>query len=529
MKLLNTFFDEKYGLNCSEKLLAYPSLWFGRRYEMMFLNTWQFDFVPQKNNIIGMGICPQEWETTKLLEKYHGVRCTTGIIENIDDFIALMKNELIEGRPIVCGFKNIYSTWAPKADCGATMLLIIGISDNNDTITAYDVHLNWSLRHTVTLSFEHLAKGYTGEYMSYSIVAGEKLDLDYCSLILDRVNTVYTKNRMFEKINNFASYFNEDFNFVNEKQGYEHPMSVPMIRKIEDIAIGRALFSYLLKYIGEIYLSKEITDISEAFLSNKWRVVRSILAKYYYNDSPDIDIRKIQLIADTIKEIASEEEEAANSLINIFNNLETKSKTASLSYQKNTSTVSSDRIAPINISYLFNNNAFTNDVQNKYQADFTGIFHSFLTAGIHKIYDNAILKSRSLFFPTIIEGKNNNVSCQNTEININLNCCTSIYIIATSEYGSFIGDLDIICNSKENFKLHVEFSDWCEKAPLYGEEIAWSGDVVIGRGEEAYIPQNAKHNIYWKEFVLLEAVDIEKIILPVNPSLHIFAMSIKTN
>lgn len=506
---------------CREMGLASTASWIGRRYELMFANTWQFDFIPQKNVSIGTCLVPGDWELEMYMEKYHGIKATNEDIKNIQDMVDIIKHQLINNMPFIVEFRYPSSNWLPNFDQGThTLLMVVGLSDDEKYVYVHDIHLSYINKELHQIPISELFNGYTFGTL-VSVTTDERKDINYHQLITDIVKKIMddSNSSMFKRIKIFAEYFSDSLDFNSEIVDSTVPLEAPLIANIDTVERSRLLFSYFLEYVGNSINNRNILEISDRFASSKWKTIKTILIKSFYQKS--LSKEKLSELSRIIKNIALEEEKTANDLLEAFTESSAVPQRPSRQINK------PEKFYSIDISDFYNNNAFTTSMSNSFNADFTGADQCFFINSIEEINNVLTYKDITLSFPTIIDGKNNNISCNQQEIPVPNGCYSGLYLIATSEFGDAVDSITIVYDD-EQLNLKVTISDWWKETPSYEEDIVWSGEVLIGKALESYIAKDKKCNIYAKAFPLPKEGYVKKIILPLCPNFHIFKIFIGT-
>ncbi len=523
MILNDIYLIRKEGMFCDEMALASVAAWFGRKYELIFSNVWKFDYKSDSDSriLIGDRLIPGEWYLKETFEEYTGIKTNFVKISSLEELLKLIKYELNAKRPILGLCECRYLPWMPEHDkTDSTILIIIGMSDDGQHVFVYDTHLSYMNKKVQCLPVHSLLKG-CNFYSVFVAAQNKSKDFDYRNVITEILNNVNLKSQglnSFDKIRLFANQFYDSMDFQEEIKGKSMPLETPLINNIETIERSRILFSMFLNFVGKSVNNNRITEISYCFENSKWKAVKAILIKMFYKGEMNKD-RRLQ-ISDILLKISKIEESASNDLMAAVTDPYALTNLNVIHKQvRNTRT--QKNIVNIDISNLYNNNGFTKSISNDFCADLTGVKECFFTEGIDEIYKT--LNIRNLFFPKIVEDKANNISCSCQEISLQKKWYTNITLIACAELQDIVDSLTIVYNNGQSTDLEVSISNWWNDAPLFGDEIVWSGNVLLGQIPETRIADK-KYNIYAKTFDLPYEGYIDKIILPLRPNLHIFSI-----
>ena len=178
----------------------------------------------------------------------------------------------------------------------------------------------------------------------------------------------------------------------------------------------------------------------------------------------------------------------------------------------------------INLNNIFNNDGITT-FSKKREGNFDnpdGVFGAKYPA--EEITKN--LSENTLYYNNIpfkLKIKNNdNLVCAGQKLEFNNLEGNILYILGSSEHGSYQGKLLIEYIDGEIQEEFLSFSDWCQN-PIFGEEIVID---TLYRYNGIGIKENLNPKIYLNTFTLKNKT-IKDIFLPKKPTMHIFAITIK--
>lgn len=173
----------------------------------------------------------------------------------------------------------------------------------------------------------------------------------------------------------------------------------------------------------------------------------------------------------------------------------------------------------LDISQYFNNDGIsTHDAQELGALDKGG--YSLPAEGFP---DNRELRIDGIPFslPDPLASKNN-ISCRSQKIVFPDGRFSRIHVLATAVSGSYIDELKVICANNTSYDMDIAVSDWCVTAN-YNEKPALKFDHRHGQSGNQ-IPCTI-----WMQTMYLRKTDspARSVVLPNNPNLHIFAITLE--
>lgn len=176
----------------------------------------------------------------------------------------------------------------------------------------------------------------------------------------------------------------------------------------------------------------------------------------------------------------------------------------------------------VDISKLYNNQAFEESIRDDSVADITGEGTHFLLENITK--SEVLRKGDYSFLLYQAEGLDN-ISCEGQAITIPqaYESC-QIDFLMCAEYGSFQEKCKLTYESGEEYELELGASDFYQSA-IYNEYLFWSGTALNRKGDST-----TKHSFPARLFAKSYKIPKGKIVnlqLPVRRNIHIFAITLK--
>lgn len=115
----------------------------------------------------------------------------------------------------------------------------------------------------------------------------------------------------------------------------------------------------------------------------------------------------------------------------------------------------------------------------------------------------------------------NNISCTGQEVTLPKGDLSKIHVLATAVNGSFIEEMQVKCTDRTSYNVDFAISDWCI-ASQYNEQIGISFSRRNGPSAS-----RIKCTIWQQTIYLKKNNKAASIMLPDNPDIHIFAMTVE--
>ncbi len=265
---------------CYERGIATIALWLKRKFEMMFLDVWDFRLVRAVNGgsgMIGDLICPGEWNIEQYIERFHSIRMFRCNYQSELELRHVVLSQIQEQIPLM-----VDEDW-----------LVYGINDVSGYVSLYCIHSS----EPMAISWEQFVNGINGkgirEYFTF------KLCNDEISLIEPAFVIQHTRERLLRynqslqnDIKEFAEIFYTTFDF-DEIKSCVDIYEAPLVKNVLDVSRGRKLFRMALQYVDAMNSTDTFRHISTVLESteNKWLFIMSLFVKSYYAQSFDDNMR----------------------------------------------------------------------------------------------------------------------------------------------------------------------------------------------------------------------------------------------
>lgn len=135
-----------------------------------------------------------------------------------------------------------------------------------------------------------------------------------------------------------------------------------------------------------------------------------------------------------------------------------------------------------------------------------------------------IYNKTKFMFGDKTDGKVNNIECSGQRLAILLASHSNLYILASSHDGSSSGDLVLIYDDNSKETITITISDWWGAMPMFGEELTIK---CTHHHERNAIDNPPGAGIYLRKIILAPGKNIKEIILPNEPKLHIFSITLE--
>jgi hypothetical protein len=523
--------------DCFEYLPVSVANWWGCGYELAYSEAWGFSFKKGESTStlsLGNRIDTGNINLFENFKKYHGLE----IVKNTSsayEALELIKKELFLKQPVAISLEMFWSPWLVEyQQVKGTFhyCLVIGLDDKSDSFICGDPTF---YKQKEQLPFDHFINGYRA-HVTFHLVDKEIEKFDWRKNIFNTVQKLLGKlnsTNVFNEMREFSESlefldFEEEMNVYNNTKGYGAAFTAPLFNNLRDISLGRMHYERFLNYIISFYDIKELMSFTESFklMSSNWAAIRMLLMKgllKYEDKNRQYDIKKKAALQ--IKEAANFEESIAEMLIDkVTPHMKKKINTSIKTVPNNTSKNDATNITFLDLSDYFNNNAFGSSMSFNCSADISELGHYFLTEGLPD--DNIWTVNEMKFsFPIIKDILNDNISCDGQIIQVPKGYYNQIVLLGCGVLGIYYESLGIRYVDGKIEKIQIGFSAPYGGELLFGESIAWEGNIVFKKNNKAEL-EPKKKPILAKSYHLDNGKNIDSIILPTCPFIHIFAISL---
>ena len=254
-------------------------------YQMLAIGSWNFEYRENNKQSLGESIfCKQKNSTEEALLKFHGVKVQCYEKNDNQNWEVVIKNVLdSENKAII----NTDSYWCPWSRAyGSKHFLHSFLLTNMDNayVTCLDPYMQ------VEQQYVHLSSVEDG-FRSVSFIGQCQGDNPSKEVVLeglheDLVET--SKTSMFGDLDGFA-YRIRNENIKKECAGLSEQLyAVPLFAELKKIVMSRKSYSYMLKYVSDMYVDGKINATAKELyaVAGRWDEIRSRLIRIAMRSSP---------------------------------------------------------------------------------------------------------------------------------------------------------------------------------------------------------------------------------------------------
>lgn len=295
------------------------------------------------------------------------------------------------------------------------------------------------------------------------------------------------------------------------------PLAVLLLQLNQSIQNMAVLIKYVAAQCGASFLEEQGVQFWN--LAVKWKQVRKLVIKLYFMKREDESLRTKAM--ERMYSIIDEMEKAAERISR------GEEQELSAGYIKSAGTI--DRSSAdsgyytVDLDRFKNNKAFLRKSglqEGKLDADFSSIGNCYVLDDTEGVEPIRISGTASAL--TGIGGSgNDNIACDGQEISVPEDRYSHLCLVGAAEFGNSTDVLKIVSESARVYEVEFQLTDYIYE-PCFGESVVWKGSG-IHKQEKGYEWMEEDLYLYGQ---MLEMPDVtaDRIILPVNPSIHIFAM-----
>jgi len=510
MEIFPVFYQ---GINCLDILSISYAKYLKHEIEIIFSNAWNFRFELDDENF---GDCFGVEETRLTSSQYEqlGLNIEFFPIHEFESFITYLKQMFKKEIPVGISIDSFYCPWHVrfKIDHGRHYILGFDINDQNEIICLDPGFNNQSFE---KLPIHLLEKGYEWYFILEN--RGSTNSYDYLKIYIESIERLRNFN-IPTKIKQFSQYFNENFDYATEcKDILYNPWACQVFHTFMSVVGGRRQFMQYLQYMHGKITINNYEEILKSFqhICSKWDTIRWLLVK----SKPETFNGKYRdKISNMLLQIAEDEAVLIKMLTNPLSSENLNTPKENCLKQA----VESQNSYPVGLVDILNNKAF--GTQDGHYADLTGLSE-------WCVYDTALKNAISLLNPDFklyINEKTefDNVTCLGQQIRISSNPYTELIILATADFEDFMTTIKILTIDGQEFDLEFDCSCWTnpktditKKQKLSFSRAHKNPDGSLGLYED-------KGHIYECRIPIPTKDALTKVILPLCPNIHIFAINL---
>jgi len=523
MLIKHTFFiDDKFDFVCDEYANAVIASWYGKGYDMMFAEAMNVECGDGRDWLLKERIKDNKWNMYNCVKKYHGMAVSDELKASGIDLIGVISEEISKGNPIMISvnMKRISCIeYIDKKDNPYNVAIVVGISGETEEVFFKVIHGRDKYINVLSMSFGELRKS-VKSIRKFADIGSEISQFDL-NVYFEDVTRNIIRSGIHEKIEEFADYFEKDveYNQIFKKAKEKKLRDVPLVNNVAVLYRSRALFSFCLTYLAQVYHSLKLQNLADEMMvsAGKFYNIRGYILKCFY--SKEISDKYKDKISAYLHKIVKIEKSVIDSMKN-FSKEDFNNDSLGLKEIPEGEHV----ISYVDIAPFFNNQAFESKITHQTTANFDGMGGYFIDSNYP--YGQLLKVGGGLKFQIAKrENEFDNISCLEQRISVKEGRYHYIMILASSCHGSFKDYFKLVYeNEEEESVLVFSSSFWYPKAH-FSEVTAWSGDYAMLINGEFYLEQR-KLNIYANRYSIDCNKILKAIVLPDCPDMHVFAISL---
>ncbi len=519
---------------CTEKMLATVGEYFKRNYEMVFAdciasfhikNTEEFMRALTESPLF------QEERLLQNLKRFHGIGRYRKTCSTFEDAVNFIRNELMNGRPVVIFMDVLYQRWLTEKDYvfyaerrrenikDFGVLILYGMEE--EVFYCLDVH---SSNKEQTILYNDLEKG-----MALEAILGFQLLDDFESIqesfnfLRKRIESFFEYTEFGLNVYDQISMFAKDivsfdvYKWDTNIHGYK-PLYF-LKGCINKLYRERYLFSLSLGYVADRMCNMKLQQLSNQYKEAVSVWYMAFLITVRANVRKEYDKKSLVRLAELINK-ASEEEKAVMQSIIISEGLDRKMP----KQFSGTAVHVDDTTIPffVQLHEFYNSNSFMCAYDNLHNDEL--------------FYGECLVKGKYCFklSRNIFSTNFDNISCEGQEINLPHINGNVIRLLGYGEDGNFSGIGKLVYVNGVIDEFIIAFSRFDKKLNYdvqYKEnELMWEG---FRNGQEydmgSYISRRSNMRIFAMSHNINADYKLQQIILPSIPYIHILAITIDVN
>lgn len=288
--------------------------------------------------------------------------------------------------------------------------------------------------------------------------------------------------------------------------------TLPIFDTVDCMIIERHKYLLSLEYAQNkmgIQVDQEAMEIAESIIAN-WSIIRGMLIKAFCFE--EMQLRLFHQIGDLISDIISDEKKFAQAII--FNDF-TKKKEVSQVEQEVEKTKANEEEYSVNLVPYFNNLAFDSYPPKEKDSNLTGCGHYFI---LESPETHPLLQLDK----NVLQNHYDNISCFGQKIEFELGVYKRIILYLNAEFGNFRVKFKFNQGDKVVDEKMLYVRDWLRSTEQ--DTIFFRGSIAT-KSEEGVKIESRKHVIYKTEIILNADEEIDSIVTPSCPNVHIFGIS----
>lgn len=509
--------ENETGLFCFDDCIATIANFFDSEYRLMYAGGIK---VFKNDNPDEIMMTHYEIKFKKrlvCLEKYHGIVKNNLMCKSKEEWIEQIKFIINNNKPTLVYLDQFWCPWDLGFQKFSTEIghsFFIKECRENSFI-CLDPYFE---KDNIELPFDYFFKGKKGVLY---FEKNKDINLDKQELFtilhdgflnLKNSDLYIVLRQLVEEINEKNNYF---IDVVDDNKLWSSPLMVFMLLINQCLCYYSEFTSCIatkLSLNGLEQISKKIWN-----LAIQWKQVRKLLVKMYFLRKENILLKR--RLIDKMTEVIKSFENLVD-LILCQNYLLYRVESERHVDKK----LFKQKQLKLSLLKLFNNKAFiTTEAIEKgnFYADFTSIGHAYVVN--KKISDTIIMDNVEFNLINVNSEFFDNVECSGQFIEVNSQGFSRLSIVGAAEFGGASDIIHLEYSDGSIRELEIQLTDYIFK-PQFGEKIIWEGKGVCLRNRNCEFMDETLY-LYKKQYCICNE-KILRIKLPINPSMHIFAMTL---
>lgn len=508
--------ENETGLLCYDDCIATIAGYFSCSYELMYLGGYSITGQSGNKKFASQYRIYLK-DQYKNLEQYHGLYFTECTL--LSDKVEELRNELKKQKPCLIIFDPYWCPW----DLGFQKYTNLRghsffvVEEKGNSFVCVDPYFN---KNAIEISKEHFVKGVRKIMQCNRKQSNVYMDSEIFSNVKKMFEGLY-ENKYFESLTNLAydiEYSDNIFNeIVSSGEFWYSPIIVLFLLINQSMQSMALVIEYILRRFGNKYPVLIGVDRKIWNIAIQWKQVRKLIIKLYFMKKSDEELKK--KIVERMRDIILKFEEESTKIIEF-------ERTSMMVRHVANDTLSQNmpQSMSVKLDTYFNNKAFlqVSDLKkNKVNVDFSSIGNCYVADAIDVSFFGK--KNRNINLDRILSPSYDNVACNGQRIMLPDAIYKKILLIGAAEFGNSIDILTIQTKIGDTIEIEIQFTDYIYK-PQFNEKIFWAGKG-IHKLENKYEWMQETLYLFEKEYDIPRET-ISSITLPINPSIHIFAINL---
>lgn len=514
-------------LDCFGDLIASIAAWWNLNYELMFVESWCFNFQPivsSASSLLSQQISGPERMPLKNLERYHGLKLKMHQNLSANKVFNIINKELVSEKPSILIIDDFWCPWVSseyQRNHGYHTVLLIGIEEETKEIYCIDPFYSKSIE---KLTYSDFSRG-CNDCVTINRVNKTIINVDWRIIVQNAVIKI-NKNNTFQKMKAFGNVIPNKLDITGETIGYQNPAFSPLFQVLTSISLGRKEFAKSLEYLGKLWNITDLLVKAEQLreAGYKWESIRALVTKVYFVPNK---LEILTKIAKKVIDLADFEENIAKELLQLTDRKDViVTSGIKNEIQEEFQKKKYNKIVYLDIKEMFNNKGFTSLSSTEFSEGLDGLGACFLADNLPKD-EIWTIDDFKFYIPHFNDKVYDNISCNGQTIKVPAGKYSQIHILGCAEFGNFSELMGIRYQGEEINQIPLRFSDFWKPNPCFGETIVWVGNSCrkSKNGTELLTHQV---RLFAQCYFLISDKELSEIHLPDCPNIHIFGITLRS-